>query len=277
MGRWFGGACYSWVAYQTGYLKAHYPAEYMAAVLTHNRSDSTKLTNFMDECKSMGIVVKGPDVNESVRDFGVTSGGDIRFGLSAISGIGDSVVDEIVKARGNEPFKDIFDFVERVPSTSINRRVFENLALAGAFDCFDAFKREDLVSEGDRPGDSVPEQLLRYGALHQNAQRRNEASLFDFDDEQLNTEARPRIRPAMPWADVVRLDKERELVGMYLSAHPLDPYYLELTYGTGLTLAQREELVAKDGLEVAFGGIVTEQTERMTRTGRKMMIVKLED
>jgi len=269
--------CYSWVAYQTGYLKAHYPAEYMAAVLTHNRSDSTKLTNFMDECKSMGIVVKGPDVNESVRDFGVTSGGDIRFGLSAISGIGDSVVDEIVKARGNEPFKDIFDFVERVPSTSINRRVFENLALAGAFDCFDAFKREDLVSEGDRPGDSVPEQLLRYGALHQNAQRRNEASLFDFDDEQLNTEARPRIRPAMPWADVVRLDKERELVGMYLSAHPLDPYYLELTYGTGLTLAQREELVAKDGLEVAFGGIVTEQTERMTRTGRKMMIVKLED
>ncbi|MDE6333803.1 MAG: DNA polymerase III subunit alpha, partial [Muribaculaceae bacterium] len=207
--------CYSWVAYQTGYLKAHYPAEYMAAVLTHNRADSAKLVNFMDECKSMGITVKGPDVNESVRDFGVTAAGDIRFGLSAISGIGDTVVAEIVKARGDEPFKDVYDFVERVPSQSINRRVFENLALAGAFDCFGQFKREDLVDDGGgRAGDSVPEILLRYGALHQNAMRRQEASLFDFDDEQLNTEARPRIQPAVEWNPIVRLDKERERVVM---------------------------------------------------------------
>lgn len=270
--------CYSWVAYQTGYLKAHYPAEYMAAVLTHNRSDSAKLTFFMDECKSMGITVKGPDVNESVRDFGVTAGGDIRFGLSAISGIGDTVVEEIVKARGDTPFTDIYDFVERVPSQSINRRVFENLALAGAFDCFAVFKREDLVNDcGGHQGDSVPEQLLRYGALHQNALRKQEASLFDFDDEQLNTEARPKIKPAPEWNNIKRLDKERELVGMYLSAHPLDPYYLELKYGTTFRLSEREEYPKTDGMEVMFGGIITEVTERTTKRGTPMMIVKIED
>ncbi len=270
--------CYSWVAYQTGYLKAHYPAEYMAAVLTHNRADSAKLTGFMDECKSIGITVKGPDVNESVRDFGVTPHGDIRFGLSAISGIGDSVVEELVKARGDEPFKDIYDFVERVPSTSLNRRVFENLALAGAFDCFADFKREDLVDDnGGHPGDSVPEQLLRYGAMYQNNQRQQNASLFDFEEDMLNTEARPRIKPAVEWKPIERLDKERELVGMYLSAHPLDPFYLELTYGTSMTLSEREDLVPKEGMEVTFGGIVTERTERKTRKGKNMTIVKLED
>lgn len=270
--------CYSWVAYQTGYLKAHYPAEYMAAVLTHNRSDSAKLTFFMDECKSMGITVKGPDVNESVRDFGVTQGGDIRFGLSAISGIGDTVVEEIVKARGSEPFADIYDFVERVPSQAINRRVFENLALAGAFDCFAVFKREDLVNDcGGRQGDSVPEQLLRYGALHQNNLRKQEASLFDFDDEQLNTEARPKIRPAIEWSNIKKLDKERELVGMYLSAHPLDPYYIELKYGTTFPLGEREDFPKTDGMEVMFGGIVTEVSERTTKFGKRMMIVKIED
>ena len=270
--------CYSWVAYQTGYLKAHYPAEYMAAVLTHNRADSTKLVGFMDECKAMGIKVKGPDVNESVRDFGVTSTGDIRFGLSAISGIGDTVVDEIVKARGKEPFKDVFEFVERVPSTSINRRVFENLALAGAFDCFEDYKREDLVNDpGERPGDSIPEQLLRYGALHQKAQRESSASLFDFEDDQLNTEARPKINHVVDWTPIVKLDKERELVGMYLSAHPLDDYYLDLNYGMSITLSQREELAPTDGLEVSFGGIVTERNERITRQGKKMLVVKIED
>lgn len=270
--------CYSWVAYQTGYLKAHYPAEYMAAILTHNRTDITKLRGFMDECKSMGIVVKGPDVNESVRDFGVTGHGDIRFGLSAISGIGDSVVEEIVKARGDEPFKDIYDFVERVPSSAINRRVFENLALAGAFDCFEDFKREDLVfSDEKRPGESVPEVLLRYGAMHQNAQRQQQASLFDFEEDQLNNEARPKIIPAPSWRNIAKLDRERELIGMYLSAHPLDPYYLELNYGMTCTLDQRADEDIADGKESIYGGIVTERTERTTRQGRPMMVVKIED
>ncbi|MCM1032925.1 MAG: DNA polymerase III subunit alpha [Odoribacter sp.] len=270
--------CYSWVAYQTGYLKAHYPAEYMAAVLTHNRTDIAKLTGFMDECRAIGITVKGPDVNESVRDFGVTPHGDVRFGLSAISGIGDSVVEEIVKARGDEPFKDIYDFVERVPSTAINRRVFENLALAGAFDCFEGLKREDLVNDDTgRPGESVPEMLLRYGALHQNAQRQQQATLFDFDDEQLNNDARPPIPSALPWRQIVRLDKERDLIGMYLSAHPLDPYYLELTYGVTCPLSERENIEGGDGMEVTFGGMVTERTELTTRQGKPMLKVKVED
>lgn len=270
--------CYSWVAYQTGYLKAHYPAEYMAAILTHNRTDITKLRGFMDECKSMGIVVKGPDVNESVRDFGVTGHGDIRFGLSAISGIGDSVVEEIVKARGDEPFKDIYDFVERVPSSAINRRVFENLALAGAFDCFEDFKREDLVfADEKRPGESVPEVLLRYGAMHQNAQRQQQASLFDFEEDKLNNEARPKILPAPSWRNIAKLDRERELIGMYLSAHPLDPYYLELNYGMTCTLDQRADEDIVDGKESIYGGIVTERTERTTRQGRPMMLIKIED
>lgn len=270
--------CYSWVAYQTGYLKAHYPAEYMAAILTHNRTDITKLRGFMDECKSMGIVVKGPDVNESVRDFGVTGSGDIRFGLSAISGIGDSVVEEIVKARADEPFKDIYDFVERVPSSAINRRVFENLALAGAFDCFEDCKREDLVyGDEKRPGESVPEVLLRYGAMHQNAQRQQQASLFDFEEDQLNNEARPKIIPAPAWRNIAKLDRERELIGMYLSAHPLDPYYLELNYGMTCTLDQRVDEEVVDGKESWYGGIVTERTERTTRQGRQMMVVKIED
>ena len=270
--------CYSWVAYQTGYLKAHYPAEYMAAVLTHNRSDSGKIIGFMDECKAMGITVKGPDVNESVRDFGVTASGDIRFGLSAISGIGDTVVEEIVKARGDEPFKDIYDFVERVPVRAINRRVFENLALAGAFDCFSAVKREDLVDQGNgRTGESIPEQLLRYGALHQNAKLQQSASLFDFEDDRLNTEARPKIPAVDEWTPIVRLDKERELVGMYLSANPLDPYYIELNYGTSFRLADRADLIPADGMEVSFGGIVTERTEKVTKKGAPMLIVKLED
>ena len=270
--------CYSWVAYQTGYLKAHYPAEYMAAVLSHNRSDSTKLIGFMDECRAMGITVKGPDINESVRDFGVTPSGDIRFGLSAISGIGDTVVEEIVKARGDEPFKDIYDFVERVPFSSINRRVFENLALAGAFDCFPGLKREDLVDEGSgRQGESVPELLMRYGALHQNAKMQQAASLFDFDDEQLNFDARPKIPSAPEWTPIIRLDKERDLVGIYLSAHPLDPYYIELNYGTSFRLSERDGVVPADGMEVRFGGIVTSRTERTTKKGTRMLIVKLED
>lgn len=269
--------CYSWIAYQTGYLKAHYPAQYMAAVLTHNRTDITKLTGFMDECRAMGIVVKGPDVNESVRDFGVTSKGDIRFGLSAISGIGDTVVEEIVKARGNQPFESIYDFVERVPSSSINRRVFENLALAGAFDCF-GIKREDLVNEGDgRPGESTPEILLKYGQHHQNAINQNQATLFDFDDEQMINDSHPPIPSAIEWQPIVRLDKERDLIGMYLSAHPLDPYFLEINYGVTCTLGERDDIIPAEGKEMSFGGIITNCTERTTKKGKPMMIIKLED
>lgn len=268
--------CYSWVAFQTAYLKANYPSEYMAAVLSRNFTDITKLTVYMDECKAMGITVKCPDVNESLSTFSVNRNGDIRFGLSAIKGIGNNVVHDIVEARGDEPFKDIFDFVERVPAGSVNRRCFENLALAGAFDCFSEIKREDLFAENNR-GETLSELLLRYGANFQNARRNNVASLFGDDDETITMGARPQINPAMPWAAITRLDKERELVGMYLSAHPLDPYYMELNYGMSCTIKERDEMTFRENDEVTFGGMIMKYDESTLSSGTRMGRFKIED
>ena len=269
--------CYSWVAFQTAYLKANYPSEYMAAVLSRNLSDITKLTTYMDECKAMGITVKGPDVNESFATFGVNAHGDIRFGLSAIKGIGGNVVRDVLAARDNGgEFKDIYDFVERVPSSALNRRTFENLALAGAFDCFDGIKREDFFVENSR-GETLSEILLRYGANYQSANQSREASLFGDIEEEINLSSRPQIKPAMPWAQVTRLDKERELVGMYLSAHPLDPYYLELNYGMSHTIKEFEEITPEDGLEITFGGIITQYESRVLQSGTRMGKFHIED
>lgn len=269
--------CYSWVAFQTAYLKANYPSEYMAAVLSRNLSDITKLTTYMDECKAMGITVKGPDVNESFATFGVNAHGDIRFGLSAIKGIGGNVVRDVLAARdsGGE-FKDIYDFVERVPSSALNRRTFENLALAGAFDCFEGIKREDFFVENSR-GETLSEILLRYGSNYQSANQSREASLFGDIEEEINLSSRPQIKPAMPWAQVTRLDKERELVGMYLSAHPLDPYYLELNYGMSHTIKEFEEITPEDGLEITFGGIITQYESRVLQSGTRMGKFHIED
>ncbi len=272
--------CYSWVAYQTAYLKANYPAEYMAAVLSRNYSDLTKLTGFMDECKAMHISVKGPDVNESFSKFGVNKNGDIRFGLSAIKGVGDNVVDAIISARNEGgPFKDIFDFIERVPMKFINRRMVESLALAGAFDCFsDQIKREDFF-EKDHRDDSFADLLIRYGQLFQEASQRQEASLFGDDDLTLNTAGRPKIKPAVEWVEAVKLEKERELVGMYLSAHPLDPYYMELTYGCSNNIKEVNEMVPADneGRDVQFGGMVVDFMSRPSRRGGNFGIMKVED
>jgi len=273
--------CYSWVAFQTAYLKANYPSEYMAAVLSRNLNDITKLTTFMDECKAMKIQVLGPDVNESFHKFGVNKKGDIRFGLSAIKGVGENVVRDIVNARGDKPFEDIYDFVERVPAGSINRRTLDNLALAGAFDCFEGIKREDFFETSPR-GETLSEQLIRYGQRYQANAREQMASLFSFDDDpssamDMKTSARPPIRPAVQWADVQRLERERELVGMYLSAHPLDRYYMELKYGTKCSVKDLDELVPAEGLEVTFGGMVTAYDTRPTRRGDQFGIMKLED
>lgn len=270
--------CYSWVAFQTAYLKAHYPAEYMAAVLSRNRSDITKLTNFMDECKALHISVKGPDVNESFRDFGVNKKGDIRFGLAAIKGVGENVAEDIINARTEGGvFTSIYDFVERVPLAALNRRTFESLALAGAFDCFKDIKREDFFVKNTRD-ESLSELLLRYGQLYQNASRNQEASLFGDEDVSLNTAGRPHIRPAESWADVIRLEKERDLVGMFLSAHPLDPYYMELQHGCTTTIkgmADPDNQI--EDKEVSFGGMVTSFEQRPSKKGGMFGIMKLED
>lgn len=269
--------CYSWVAFQTAYLKANYPPEYMAAVLSRNLTDITKLTVYMDECKAMGITVKGPDVNESFASFGVTPTGDIRFGLSAIKGIGNNVVQDILNARNEGgPFKDIFDFVERVPTGSVNRRAFESLALAGAFDCFNEIKREDFFNENNH-GETFVESILKYGTLFQNANQNHSASLFDDFDDELDVASRPQITPARPWAPIIRLDKERELVGMYLSAHPLDPYYMELNYGMSCSIKERDELTPNDGMEISFGGMIMKYESSILPNGTPMGRFKIED
>ena len=269
--------CYSWVAFQTAYLKANYPAEYMAAVLSRNLNDITKLTNFMDECKSMHISVKGPDVNESFSAFGVNRNGDIRFGLAAIKGIGGNVVNAIIAARNEGgPFTSIYDFVERVDKGAINRRTIENLAIAGAFDCFaPEIKREDFFELNQR-GESLSELLSKYGQNFQNSKDSQENSLFGGFEENLNTAGRPHIKPAVPWADIARLDKERELVGMYLSGHPLDPYYVEIKYGCSCTLKDFAEEGPTENKEYTLGGMVADYTIKQGRKGN-FGVLKIED
>lgn len=269
--------CYSWVAFQTAYLKANYPAEYMAAVLSRNSADMEKLSGFIDECKKMHILVKGPDVNESFLQFGVNSRGDIRFGLAAIKGIGENVVNEIIAARKKGgPFESIYDFVERVPYGALNRRLIDNLAMAGAFDCFkDSVQREDFF-ELNSKGETLSEALIRYGQLYQNDQQNRSMSLFGFDDEAMATGGRPQIVPAMRWVDAVRLEKERELVGTYHSANPLDPFFMELRFGT-TSLKTFAELTPTDGMEVTLGGMVTEFTSRPAKNGGNFGIFKIQD
>lgn len=268
--------CYSWVAFQTGFLKANYPAEFMAAVLSRNINDTNKLTTYMDECKAMGISVKGPDINESGMSFSVTSAGDIRFGLSAIKGVGSDVVNKIISARADGPFKDIYDFVERVPSGALNRRVFDGLTLAGAFDCFHGIKREDLVAEIGKRGETASEILLRYGGQYQNARTTQSASLFGFDDDSLVEASRPPLPHAPEWSDLARLNRERELVGMYLSAHPLDPFRVEVEYGADCSIAEKNE-ITQPMQSLAIAGMIMEVNERTTRAGGSMTIVKIED
>ena len=268
--------CYSWVAFQTAYLKANYPAEYMAAVLSRNSSDITKLTNFMDECKSMRITVKGPDVNESFSRFGVNKQGDIRFGLTAIKGVGDNVVAAIIRARDEKGrFESPYDFVERVPAGVVNRRTFENLVLSGAFDWYTELKREDYFEKNNRD-ETFIEQLLRYGASYQSAEQSKEMSLFGEMDNEMRIQARPIPKSAVPVSEAEKLEKEKELVGMYLSSHPLKPYDMELNYGM-LTIKQVHELTPEENMEVCFGGMITKYESKLTQRGKPFGILTLED
>ncbi len=270
--------CYSWVAFQTAYLKANYPAEYMAAVLSRNLNDITKLTVYMDECKAMHISVKGPDVNESFSAFGVNRSGDIRFGLAGIKGIGVNVVNAIISAREQGgPFENIYDFVERVDRSNLNRRNIEGLALSGAFDSFPDIKREDFF-EANVKGETFAEQLTRYAQSYQNAKDSLENSLFgDFGDD-LNTAGRPALKPAALWSEIEKLDRERDLVGMYLSGHPLDPYYVELRYGCTHTLKEfADEGVLEENRPLVLGGMVIDYQVKQSRKGGSFGVLKIED
>ena len=230
-------ACYSWVAYQTGYLKAHYPAEFMAANLTVHKDDIKEVTKLMDECKTLGLSVLEPDVNESELSFTVNSKGDIRFGLGGIKGVGEGAAEAIIAERENRgKFKDIFDFLERVNLQSCNKKTIENLAQAGAFECFEDIYREQFFGT-DEWGDTGLEMLMNYGAKWQADQAENAHSLFD--DMDFVVDVRHPVLPQVPrWDTIERLNREKELIGIYLSAHPLDEYAYEVNELCNLTAAE---------------------------------------
>ena len=269
-------ACYSWVAYQTAYLKANYPAEFMAAIMSRRRDQITEITKLMDECKAMGIATLGPDVNESYQKFGVNKKGEIRFGLAAIKGMGDNVAQAIIDEREkNGPYKDIFDFVQRVNFGQVNRKVFEALALSGGFDSF-GYRREDFFATNNK-GEGFIEIVMRYGQLYQTEKQQAQNSLFGaFDELEIQTPTLPKSEER--WSDIERLNKERELVGIYLSAHPLDEYKIVLD---NLCNTRCDELADVGNLagreDVTIGGIVTAVRTGFTKTGKPFGIVTLED
>ena len=270
-------ACYSWVAYQTAYLKANYPAEFMAAIMSRRRDQITEITKLMDECKAMGIETLGPDVNESYQKFGVNKKGEIRFGLAAIKGMGDGVAQAIIDEREqNGPFKDIFDFVQRVNFSQVNRKAFESLALSGGFDSF-GIRREDFFAQNTK-GETFIDTIMRYGQTYQVEKQEAQTSLFGgFGDLEIQTP--PLLKSEVRWSDIERLNKERELVGIYLSAHPLDEYKIVLD---NLCNTRCEELAnrceaMKDREDVTLGGIVTGIQKRFGKNNNPWGIITLED
>lgn len=267
--------CYSWVAYQTAYLKANYPSEYMAATMSRNISNITEITKLMDESKATGVNVLEPDVNESSLKFSVNRHGDIRFGLGAIKGVGEAAVQSILTEREkNGPFKNIFDFVQRVNLSACNRKNIENLALAGAFDSFPNIHREDFFVKNAKD-ETFVEVLVRYGNKYQMDKAAAANSLFGGEHEV--EIATPEIVRAPAWSDLERLNKERELVGIYLSAHPLDEFSVILENVCTTHMAQLSDLTPLHNHDLTLGGIVTGVREGYTKTGKPFGVAKVED
>ena len=271
-------ACYSWVAYQTAYLKAHFPAEFMAALLTRRCSDIKETTKLMDECKALGIPTLGPDVNESFTDFGVNAKGEIRFGLTAIKGMSTAAANAIIEERdANGPYADLYDFLERVPSSSMNRKALEVLSLAGAFDCFGIQREQYLAPSGKY--NVFLDAISQYMSQYQNAKQEAENSLFGgFDSVEIS---KPKPTKAQEWSAIEKLNRERDLVGIYLSAHPLDEFsvVMECLCNTKCSEIGREadiDAISKRET-ITVGGIVTNVREMFTKRGTPMGVVTIED
>jgi DNA polymerase III subunit alpha len=269
-------AAYSVVAFQTGYLKANYPAEYMAAVMTNNMNDIKKITFFMEECRRMGTPVLGPDVNESTYKFAVNKNGEIRFGLGAVKGVGEGAVEAIVNERKeNGNYTSIFDVTKRVDLRAANKRTFENMALAGGFDSFEGVHRAVYFSDtGD--GMTFMEKALKFGSTHQEALNSSQVSLFGEASEVDMPE--PEIPRATEWGTMEKLSKEKEVVGIYLSGHPLDDFKFEMEQFCNLTVKELHHFENLKGRkELKMAGIVTEVAHRMTKNGKPFGILTLED
>jgi len=246
--------CYAYLAFQTGYLKANYPAAFMASVLNHNKSDITKVNFYLRECKRMDIEVLGPDVNESNIKFTVTSRGHIRFGLSALKGVGEGPVEEIVRERKeNGHFTDIYEVVRRLNLRAVNKKCLDSLALSGAFDSFNSYNRAQFFTIAEERTDTFIEQLLRYGANYQAQKDSNQMSLFgDAMTSYIDTPKPPKVDE---WNLIEKLEREKEVAGIYISGHPLDDYHLELENFVNCQLSLAEN---NPGKALRMGGIVTE-------------------
>ena len=273
--------CYSWVAYQTAYLKANYPAEYMAGALSRNLSNITEIIKLMDECRAMKIRVLNPDVNESDFKFAVNKDGDIRFGLNAIKGVSSSAVEAIIREREeNGPYKDIYDFCERVPmnASGVNRKTMESLIFSGAFDSFGLQREHYLAPMEMGNDDNFMMALMRYGQVLQTEQSINENSLFGGEEEAMKL---PRPTPPSTYpqlSDLERLNKERELVGLYLSGNPLNPYRVLLECYCPVTALQMNDLDAiGEDRQVSFGGMITKVYNGTTKRGDPYARITIED
>jgi DNA polymerase III subunit alpha len=265
--------CYAWIAYQTAYLKAHYPAEYMAAVLSNNMSDIKQVTFFMEECKRMGLEVLGPDVNESFYKFTVNDQGAIRFGMGAIKGVGGHAVATIVEHRKDGKYKSVFDLAKRIDLRSANKKAFENLLLAGGFDSFGTHRAQYMHDDGD--GVMFFEKVLRYAAKFQETENSSQVSLFgDASEVQI---PEPEVPPCEEWGTMKKLKQEKEVVGIYISGHPLDDFKTEIDNFCNVKVSDFYEMEKFVNREVCFGGVVSDVQHRESKAGKGWAIFTVED
>lgn len=268
--------CYALIAFHTAYLKTHYPAEYMAAVLTHNMNDIKKVSFFMDECKSMGIKVLGPDVNESKLGFAVNKQGAIRFGMAAVKGVGESAAEELIANRKEEgPYGSLFELTQRVNLRTVNKKSLESLALAGAFDGLSDLNRSTYIEKLNADTMSGLELAIRYGANFQANKNAAQTSLFGSGSGvELEEPQYPKVEP---WSLLERLNREKQMIGMYVSGHPLDDFSFEMKAFCTHQLSQMEDLASINGTEICLGGIVSSKLDRVTKSGKPFGIFTLED
>ncbi len=266
--------CYAWIGYQTAYLKAHYPAEYMAAVLSNNMNDIKQVTFFMEECKRMGIKVLGPDVNESFYKFNVNDENAIRFGMGAIKGVGKGAVETIIEHRKDSPYESIFDVAKKVDLRAANKKAFENLALAGGFDSFEGTHRAQYFNP-DGDGVIFLEKVIRFGSKFQESQNSAQTSLFGESIDQVYQEL--VIPPCEEWDNLSKLKKEREVVGIFISGHPLDNFKKEMQWFTSANLSKLKELRPLINKTINVAGIVNEIEHLESRNGKGWGRFTLED
>ena len=265
--------CYAWIAYQTAYLKAHYPAEYMAAVLSNNMNDIKQVSFFMEECRRMGLEVLGPDVNESYYKFTVNDKGAIRFGMGAIKGVGGNAVATIVETRGDGKYKSVFDLAKRIDLRAANKKAFEGLALAGGFDGFDTHRAQYL--HPDEKGVLFIEKVLRFASKFQESQNSDQLDIFGGGSEVQIPE--PEVPPCEEWGTLKKLKQEKEVVGIYISGHPLDDFKTEITRFCNCTASDFNNLENFISKEMCFGGMVGDVQHRETKMGKGWALFIVED